>query len=202
MSAAETLTAHFDAIFGADADPWRTRTSWYERRKRALTLAMLPRERFRRAFEPGCGGGVTTIALAARCDELVATDASSMAVARARQRIASMPGVRLQQGRLPDDWPEGRFDLIVIGELGYYLDAAALARVAARCRAALAADGCLVACHWRRGADDMPLSADTVHAALGAACVGARLGHYEDDDLLLDAWCVDGRSVAQREGLA
>ena len=41
-------------LYADGADPWRA-GSWYERRKRAVVLASLPRERYRRAFEPGCG---------------------------------------------------------------------------------------------------------------------------------------------------
>lgn len=202
MSGATPLAQHFEAMFGGDADPWRTRTRWYERRKRALALAMLPRERFGRGFEPGCGAGETTLALAACCDELIASDASAQAVAHARRRVAACRNVRVEQGSVPGAWPEGRFDLIMIGELGYYLDAASLANLAAACRRSLTEEGCLIACHWRRGASDMAQSAAAVHAALDAACDGLHVSRYEDEDVLIDVWCADPRSVAQREGLA
>jgi hypothetical protein len=65
-------TQHFDELFRLDADPWRTRTRWYEVRKRALTLAALPQERYERACEPGCGAGEMTAALAQRCGSVVA----------------------------------------------------------------------------------------------------------------------------------
>ena len=47
---------------------------WYERRKRARSLAALPQERYRRGFEPGCAVGALTVGLAGRCDELLAVD--------------------------------------------------------------------------------------------------------------------------------
>jgi LmbE family N-acetylglucosaminyl deacetylase len=40
-------------------DPWAA-DSWYEVRKRAVVAASLPRERYRHAFEPGCGAGELT----------------------------------------------------------------------------------------------------------------------------------------------
>jgi protein-L-isoaspartate O-methyltransferase len=47
---------------------------WYEKRKYAITLAMLPRPSYRHALELGCSVGVLTEALAARCDHVTATD--------------------------------------------------------------------------------------------------------------------------------
>ena len=73
-------TTHFDDLFRRDANPWGTRTRWYEVHKRMLTIACLPQERYARAFEPGCGAGETTAALALRCDSVLASDASADAV--------------------------------------------------------------------------------------------------------------------------
>ena len=50
--------SRFAELYAA-GDPWRA-DSLYERRKRAVVLASLPRERYRRAFEPGCGAGELT----------------------------------------------------------------------------------------------------------------------------------------------
>ena len=193
---------HFDDLFTGDADPWRTRTRWYERRKRALTLAVLPQERYARACEPGCGAGETTLALSARCDEILASDASAAAVKQARTRVAAARHVTVVQGRMPGDWPVGSFDLIVLSELGYYLAADDLARLAQRCRDALRDTATLVACHWRHPESDLRLGAQDVHAELHARTGLHRASHYEDDDFLLDVWTTDRRSVATREGLA
>ncbi|MFE7421819.1 hypothetical protein [Rhodococcus sp. NPDC057529] len=61
--------SYFDAMYAASPDPWGFGDRWYEQRKYALTLAALPRPRYRRAFEPGCSIGILTAALAHRCDE-------------------------------------------------------------------------------------------------------------------------------------
>ncbi len=199
---ASTLPGHFDELFRLDADPWRTRTRWYERRKRALTLAVLPRDRYERACEPGCGAGETTAALALRCDSVVASDASAAAVRQARARLAGVANVRVDHARMPRDWPAGRFDLVVVSELGYYLASDELDALADACRASLTSEATLVACHWRRVESDMLQRAHNVHAELGLRTGLQRASHYEDDDFLLDVWTVDARSVAQREGLA
>lgn len=199
----ETATSsHFDALFRLDADPWRTRTRWYEARKRALTLAALPHERYGRAFEPGCGAGETTTALAARCDQVLASDASEAAVRQARARVATLANVQVAHARMPQDWPAGRFDLIVIGELGYYLAADDLRRLAQACRSSLTQDGTLAAIHWRHPEPDLLWRAEDVHAELARVCGLHTAAHCEVDDFLLDVWTVDRRSVAQREGLA
>lgn len=199
---APTLAEHFDALFARDADPWRCRTSWYEERKRATLLAALPRRRFVRAYEPGCAAGELTAALAARCDEVVATDASAAAVARARGRVASLANVRVDEAATPRDWPAGGFDLVVVSELGYYLDDDELSLLIERAVAALADDGVLVACHWRHPAVDLLRSGDRVHARFVAECGLARAVHHQEDDFVLDLWNRDASSVARREGLA
>jgi len=202
LADADGQARHFDALYRQDVDPWRTRTRWYERRKRALTLAVLPAERYARACEPGCGAGETTLALARRCDQVVASDASAAAVRQARRRLAGSPHVTIAQARMPEDWPAGPFDLVVLSELGYYLPEDDLARLADKCRHALIAGGALVACHWRHPEPDLRRSAHDVHALLHARTGLHRAAHYEDADFLLDAWTLDDRSVARREGLA
>jgi SAM-dependent methyltransferase len=163
---------------------------------------MLPQHRYARACEPGCGAGETTTALALRCDSVVASDASAAAVRQARARVAGAANVRVDQARMPRDWPAGRFDLVVVSELGYYLSGDELGQLAEACRAALSSGGTLVACHWRRVEPDMLQRAQDVHAELQRRTGLWPAGHYEDDDFLLDVWSTDARSVAQREGLA
>ncbi len=56
--------AYFDRMYSESADPWQLQSRWYERRKYAITLALLPYARYRHAFEPGCSVGVLTEQLA------------------------------------------------------------------------------------------------------------------------------------------
>ena len=51
---------YFDALYAANDDPWSFTERWYERRKRALTIAALPHARYSRAFEIGCSIGTLT----------------------------------------------------------------------------------------------------------------------------------------------
>ena len=193
---------YFDSLYEACDDPWGFRNRWYERRKRQLTMALLPRERYRRAFEPGCANGELAAQLATRCDSLLAADLNETAVRLAGERLAALPHVRVERAGVPQDWPHGSFDLIVISELAYYLGAPELEQLAECIKTALTPDGTLLACHWRRPFDAARQSAACVHALLDARCGLARLARHEDADVLLDVWSHDPRSVAQQEGLA
>jgi SAM-dependent methyltransferase len=193
---------YFDALYAECDDPWGFRNRWYERRKRLLTLAMLPRERYRHAFEPGCANGELAAQLAMRCDHLLALDLNETAVRLARERLADVPNVRIECGGVPQAWPAEQFDLIVLSELAYYLDDANLEQLMVCVRQTLSGDGTLLACHWRRAFDEAPQTAARVHALLDTNCGLTRLARYEDADVLLDVWTRDTRSVAELEGLA
>jgi SAM-dependent methyltransferase len=202
MEALMFKTEDFDALFDASEDPWSFRTRWYEERKRALTLASLPERRYERAFEPGCANGELTAMLALRCDYVLATDGSQRAVDLARARNLPHRHVWVEQGWLPAQFPSGEFDLIVLSELGYYLDSHALDQTIARTRKALRSGGTVLACHWRRPIEGCPRAGDDVHRHLEANLRMPRLMQMVDDDFRLDVWTSDPRSVGEREGLA
>ncbi len=121
---------YFRERYGASPDPYGLADRWYEARKYAITVALLPRERYGTAFEPGCSIGVLTEQLAPRCDSLLACDAIADAVASARSRTAGRAGVRVEQRVIPGEWPMGLlFDLIVFSEILYYFDDADLSQM-------------------------------------------------------------------------
>ncbi len=191
----------FEEFYSGEVDPWGFEVRWYERRKRDLTLAVLPRKRFATALELGCSIGVTTAALADRCDDLLALDIVEEPLRTARKRLAGRPRGRFERRTLPEEWPPGRFDLIVLSEVGYYLDITDLRELVRRMRRALTDDGVLVACHWRHPVAEYPLTGDAVHEVLLGSGLERTVRHVEDD-FLLEVFQVDPRSVAQRNGLA
>lgn len=191
----------FETMYRACDDPWGIGQHWYEARKRAMLLSVLPRARFRRAFEPGCGNGELSLSLAERCDALVAGDAVDTAVRRTTQRCATLPNVSVRTMRLPQDWPEGRFDLVVLSELLYYLSPAALACLYERLGSSLTDDGCVVACHWKHAFAGAPRVGAAVHDELSHRLSIAHQARYEDADFVLDLWSREKRSPAQLEGL-
>ena len=193
--AAESLRAdYFDNLYAGSADPWAISQGWYEERKRRVVEAVLPREHYRQAFEPGCGNGILTARLAKRCDRVLAWDGAEVAVENARRNLAGAGNVEVQQARVPDWWPEGTADLIVISEIGYYLTGPDLDHLIERACESLDEGGTLIAVHWRREAPDYPLGGDDVHAHLFGRPHLSRLGGYADDDFRIDIFI--GGSVA------
>jgi SAM-dependent methyltransferase len=195
---------YFDDLYRAAPDPWGFTTRWYEERKYALTLAALPRRRYSSAFEPGCSIGVLTAGLAERCDALLAADVATAALAATRRRVGDLPHVRVEQCRLPQDWPDETFDLVVLSEVGYYLDADALARLVEVTVGGMSPGADLVLVHWRHPVADYPLSGDAVHDAFGASIALERTVRHAEADFLLEVFSrvpPAGLSVAAREGL-
>ena len=91
--AASTASA-FELRYANQSDPWLFETSPYEQGRYDVILRTLPRARYKRAFEPGCSVGALTTRLAARCDEVCATEVSRTALQRARERCAKQTNVR------------------------------------------------------------------------------------------------------------
>lgn len=139
---------HFEHLYAASSDPWHFETSPYEKAKYAATLAALPRQHYGRALDVGCSIGVMTEQLAPRCDGLLAVEPVAAALDRARQRNARFPHVRFAAAFVPADWPDERFDLIVISEVLDYLGADDLTGLAARIGQTLQSGGDLVLVHW------------------------------------------------------
>jgi SAM-dependent methyltransferase len=158
--------AYFEELYREREDPWDLATSDYERRKYAATMAALDGRGYARGLEVGCSIGTLSELLAERCDRLLAVDCAPTAVARARARLAGVPGVRVERRCLPEEQPPGEFDLIVCSEVLYYWSPPLLREALGRLRAALAPGGSLLAVHWRGPTRHYPLDGDDAHAIL------------------------------------
>jgi trans-aconitate methyltransferase len=190
---------YFDRLYQHHSDPWKFRTRWYEARKLQMTMAALPDEHYPSVFEPGCSIGLLTRLLAARSDRVLAMDTSAAAL---RQAQTSVPDhVQLRKGTVPDDWPSGHFDLVVLSELGYYLDEKDCQQLATR---AVTSAADLIAVHWRHPVEDYPLTGDHVHRIMDQTTAAhglIRICHHVETDFRLAVWSHDHRSVASRTGL-
>lgn len=194
---------YFDKIYADADDPWRLASRWYEERKYAITLALLPERSYRHAFEPGCSIGTLTERLAPRCGHITAIDVADAALRSADARLTAAgcrDKVTLQRGSLDAPWPEGPFDLLVLSEVAYYLEADTLTAVMRRECARLAPDATVIAAHWRHAVADYPLSGDGAHELIAATPGLIPVGRYRDADVVIDVFATgDGRSVAVRE---
>ena len=179
---AECPDDSLDRLHRSEADPWGAETRWYEKRKRDLVLAMLPRVNFVKGLELGCSTGALAEALATRCDRVLAADRSAAALAAARVRFADEDHVRVAELDIPWDWPEGSFDLVVLSEVGYFLSPAALDVLVDKVGSTLTGDGVLVLCHWRHPVEGWVLDAEQVHAAFEDPRLPPLSATYRDRD--------------------
>ena len=159
---------YFEGLYAASRDPWNFETSDYEREKYRRTLDVLGDRRFRRALEAGASIGVLTAMLAGRCDELLAVDVSEKAVAAAQERLKEQAHVRVERRTLPEETPEGPFDLILASEVLYYFTREEMLAMLYAFETILAPGGVLLAVHWRRETQTYPLQGDEVHELLAA----------------------------------
>ncbi len=178
----------FDAVHARDEDPWRYTSSWYEQRKRFLTLAALPGSSYTAGLEIGCSIGTLSVELAARCGSFLAVDASGTALDRAARRLAHLPAARTHHLTVPNEWPDGSFDLIVVSEVGYYLSPAELAGLFDRIEGSLMPGGTLALCHWRHPVSGWELDGDSVHAAARRHLGWTGGGIYQERDFVLEVF--------------
>ena len=187
----ETLKpGHFDGLYDQSPDPYGFTSRWYETRKYALSLAMLPWPRYRRAFEPGCSIGVLTAQLAAALRqpaELRRVGGRGRCGPGADGAVpAGHGGAAAGARRLADRC--GQFDLIVLSELLYYLSDEDLARTVGLAVDALAEGGTLLAVHWRRPVPFHPQTGDGAHAALARRPELTLLADHREPDFLAQVY--------------
>ena len=154
----------FEELYASNPDPWGFETRGYEQAKYAATTDALQGHRFKSALEVGCSIGVLTARLAEYCDTLLAVDAAQTAVESARARLAGSANVVVERRELPEDFPQGPFELIVCSEVLYYLDPPAFDAMLDAIARELT--GSLLAVHWRHGTATYPLLGDEVHERL------------------------------------
>ena len=151
-------SSYFVDLYAADPDPWRFESSEYEAKKYAATLAALSQARYGNALEVGCSVGVFTEKLASRCDRIVAIDPVEKALRKAAERCKNLP-VAFERMSVPRAWPVGKFDLIVLSEVVYYLTQDEVVELAQCVRTSLSSEGQVVLVHWTE-LTDYPLSGD------------------------------------------
>jgi hypothetical protein len=182
-----TTRSYFEQMYRDTSDPWGFESSPYEQHKYGVTVASLPRARYRSAFEPGCSIGVLSELLAARCDRLLSSDIIPSALQRAEERFREQPHVRVEERAIPGQWPTGPFDLVVLSEIAYYFDEADLRQVMASVTGSTTPGAHIVGVHWR-GVTDYPLSGDEAHRIMGDTPGLAAVVHHLEEQFVLHVW--------------
>ena len=192
-------------MYSESADPWQLGDRWYEQRKYAITLALLPYARYRHAFEPGCSIGVLTERLTTRCDHIISTDVAPAALGATHRRLVDAgrrSQVTLLRASLDEPWPPGPFDLVVLSEVCYYLQPGVLRDVLGREVRRLRSAATVVAAHWRHPVADYPINGDQVTDVIAATPGLHRLGGYRDADMAVEVFETQSPiSVAARTGV-
>jgi LmbE family N-acetylglucosaminyl deacetylase/protein-L-isoaspartate O-methyltransferase len=183
-----TLTqGYFDKVYEESDDPWGFETSDYERGKYQHTIQSLPEEQYAKALEIGCSIGVLTKMIAEHCETLISIDISEKALEVAKKRLADEPKVTFRVAAIPDGFPDGMFDLIIMSEVGYYLSLRDLKKTITLIEQQLNVGGTLIIVHWTHYVKDYPLTGDEVHECFAES----KLSHLHGDrtkDYRLDVY--------------
>lgn len=196
-----TITPDFDTVYGADPDPYRVGSSFYERRKLQIVLAVLARAGYTSAWDPACGTGHLAAELANRCATVLATDGSPVAVRLARDHCRDQSNVDVDTLTVPLA-PPGQpiFDLVVLAEFLYYLTPADRAATLMLLQAHVSPVAEVVAVHWRHHPHDAYLSgADVQIEVVDHLLAGGwrHSVHLDDPDFVVDT-LVRGHDEAER----
>lgn len=163
----EMRPGFFDHFFD-EGDPFGFDVNPEERLKFRRTLDVCGEEARGRVLELGCAVGSFTELLAPVATQVLAVDVSQSAVEQVRRRLGGHPHVTAAALAIPDEFPDGPFDLVVASDVLYYLPVPQLRRCLARIEASLADGGAFVAVHYvpRMGS---VLNGDEAHDLIGSA---------------------------------
>lgn len=134
----------FDALYTAAEDPWRYGAEPTAAAHHPVALRLLDRHLppGSTAFEVGCGEGVFTSLLSSRCEVVIASDVSTVALDRLRRRdLANVKPMVWDARTTP---PGGSFDVVVCMDVLSYVHRPASQRSTARNIARLVAPGGLL----------------------------------------------------------
>jgi SAM-dependent methyltransferase len=165
--------AAFEALYRESDDPWASASPAYRYQglKYEKLIALLPRKHFKNALDLGCGLGLLSQKLAGRAEHVLGIDIAPAAIEHARRRGAAFENLSFEPGDVLD-LPaslDGRFDLVVVADVLYYLsplDEAVLRSVVRRIADLLTPGGtCLLANHFFFAADSDSRVSRKIHRA-------------------------------------
>jgi cyclopropane fatty-acyl-phospholipid synthase-like methyltransferase len=182
-----TSRTYFEDMYKRDPDPWGFASRGYERRKYDLTIASLPLAHYGSVYEPGCSIGVLTEKLADRCDHLLGSDIVPAALRQAATRTKQLSHVHVEYRPIPEAWPEGQYDLIVLSEIAYYFSPSELEQIISLVLNSTVSGAHVIAVHWR-GQTDYPLSGDQAHAIIDTTFGLRRMVHHVEPEFVLTVW--------------
>ncbi|RNL55751.1 bifunctional PIG-L family deacetylase/class I SAM-dependent methyltransferase [Pedobacter jejuensis] len=188
INPSSTLTEdYFDTLYSGNDDPWNFEKSEYEQKKYQNSIAAIPNKTYNNALEIGCSIGVFTTMLSQFCNNLLAMDISSTALAMAKKRLVDNIKVEFRLGAIPNDFPDKMFDLIVMSEVGYYLVKEDLLSTRTKIYNQLNDNGILLLVHWTHFVVDYPISGDDVHECFKELPL-KHLSNFRNEDYRIDVF--------------
>ena len=129
-------------------DPWGLDANPYDRDRVAAIEAMLrPHAPFQHALEVGCAAGAVSERLSRLSRRLHLVDCMASALERASQRVGAMQGLTFERADIARDALAPRsFDLIVVAEVLYLIDARLLPAAVDNIVSQLRSGGWLLLC--------------------------------------------------------
>ena len=123
----------------------------------------------------------------------IAVTGCSRATSSLPPSIGPRPGserrshVRVQERSIPDQWPPGPFDLVVLSEIAYYFDVTDLGCVVACVMDSTTRGAHIVGVHWR-GETDYPLTGERSHRIIADTAGLVTVVHHIEEKFVLDIW--------------
>jgi len=154
---------YFDAMYAASEDPWNFAGSPYEQEKYQHTITALAGRQFENGIEIGCSIGILTDLLSANCKHLLGVDISEQPIAKAKEHFKDRQGVEFAVLEIPLQFPNQRFDLIVLSEVAYYLSKEDLTLTKELIMESLTEGGTLCLVHWRPQIEGCVFDGDEVN---------------------------------------
>lgn len=189
---ARIVVPDFESLYAREPDPWQVRSSFYEQRKLDVLLATLGRPFYGSAWDPACGVGELALRLSARCTTVLATDLAASAVELTRHRCAGESAITVAQLTLPAaPEPPQTFDLVVLSEFLYYLDADDRAAALDLVDTLTSSDAEIVSVHWRHHPHDAWLSGVDTEAEIAghlSAHGWSQTVSHHDEQFVLDSF--------------
>jgi hypothetical protein len=182
-----TSRSYSDDLDNDSVAPWGFESDLAERRMYAVTVASLPRIRYRSAYDLGCSDCGLTESLATRCDLLLSRDVIPVALQRIEAQLRRRPPVWFEERSISEQWPSGPFDLILLRQIRYRFEVDDLRSIMA-CVLNSTTIGAHVVGVQERGETDCALTAKNAHKCIEATPGLVPVVHHLDEQFRLDIW--------------
>lgn len=163
---------YFDKLYADSTDPWNFSASPYEQEKYLHTIKALGGRNYENGLELGCSIGILTEMLGKQCKKMLGVDISEAPIKQAAERLRNQPHLYFSALRIPDQYPDDQYDLIVVSEVGYYLSREELSLTRELIFDSLVLGGSLCLVHWRPQIEGCLFTGDDVNHFLigGGSC--------------------------------